>query len=148
MHNFLILHSKLSVFVLVMKERPHTLGKRERLTSKLLIDQLFAGGNGSFPSFPLRVVYRRLDAVEGRADVSVLICVSKKHFKQAVKRNRIKRQIREAYRKHKYLLLDKLAEQSQQLIAAFIWLDDKIHPSEEVDAKVEKLLHYIRERIA
>ena len=35
----------------------YTLGKKERLNSKTLIERLFSGGSKSFPAFPLRVVY-------------------------------------------------------------------------------------------
>ena len=35
----------------------------------------------------------------------VLVSVSKRHFKKAVDRNRIKRQLREVYRQHKQVLL-------------------------------------------
>ena len=35
----------------------YTLGKKERLNSKTLIERLFLGGSKSFPAFPLRVVY-------------------------------------------------------------------------------------------
>ena len=33
----------------------YTLGKKERLNSKTLIERLFSGGSKSFPAFPLRV---------------------------------------------------------------------------------------------
>ncbi|MCE2616762.1 MAG: ribonuclease P protein component [Phocaeicola sp.] len=130
-----------------MEEKPYTLQKSERLNSKLLMDSLFMGGSKSFPSFPLRVVYKWIDTQEGRSDASILISVSKKYFKRAVKRNRVKRQVREAYRKHKHLLLDKLAEKDKQIIIAFIWLDDKLHSTKEVDAKVERLLQFIADSV-
>lgn len=130
-----------------MEDQPHTLQKSERLNSKLLIDSLFKGGNKSFPSFPLRVVYKWIDTQEERPDASILVSVSKKYFKSAVKRNRVKRQVREAYRKHKFLLLDKLAGKNKQVIIAFIWLDNKLHPTDEVDAKVKKLLQFITDSV-
>ena len=108
-----------------MEERRYTLGKAERLCSKKLIERLFVGGHKSFPAYPLRVVYMYLNPDEAEADVSILISVPKKRFKRAVKRNFVKRQIREAYRRHKYILLDTLQAQgnSQKMVVAFIWLD-------------------------
>ena len=44
----------------------YTLSKAERLNSKAMIERLFAGGNKSFPAFPLRVVYMWLDASYGK----------------------------------------------------------------------------------
>lgn len=132
-----------------MEERRYTLKKDERLCSKKLIERLFAGGNKSFPTFPLRVVYMPLHSNELTADAAILISVPKKRFKHAVKRNLAKRQIREAYRKHKYILLDALKQQETpvQMILAFIWLDNKIHTTEEVEQKVKKLLVHIAEGI-
>ena len=134
-------------FILVMEERRYTLGKAERLCSKKLIERLFEGGNKSFPAFPLRVVYMYLNPDEVEADVSILISVPKKRFKRAVKRNFVKRQIREAYRRHKYILLDTLQAQgnSQKMVLAFIWLDGKTHASVEVEAKMKKMLYHIAE---
>lgn len=134
-------------FILVMEERRYTLGKAERLCSKKLIERLFEGGNKSFPAFPLRVVYMYLNPDEAEADVSILISVPKKRFKRAVKRNFVKRQIREAYRRHKYILLDTLQAQgnSQKMVLAFIWLDGKTHASAEVEAKMKKMLYHIAE---
>lgn len=132
-----------------MEERRYTLNKEERLCSKKLIERLFAGGNRSFPTFPLRVVYMPLSSEENTADASILISVPKKRFKHAVKRNQVKRQVREAYRRNKYILLDALKAQETpcKMVLAFIWLDNKIHPTEEVEYKVRKLLMHISENI-
>ena len=60
---------------------------------------MFEGGvSKSFSIFPIRVVYMPVE--QGEAPASILISVSKRRFKRAVKRNRVKRQIREAYRKN------------------------------------------------
>ena len=80
---------------------------------------------------------------EDMAAASILISVPKKRFKRAVKRNLVKRQVREAYRKNKHLLLDALASRNKRLIIAFIWLDNHIHSSAEVEEKVKKLLFHI-----
>ena len=132
-----------------MEERRYTFSKEERLCSKKLIERLFAGGNRSFPAFPLRVVYMPLSADENPADVSILISVPKKRFKHAVKRNLVKRQVREAYRLNKHILIDSLKAQEspQKMVLAFIWLDNKIHATNEVQYKVKKLLHHIAENL-
>ena len=78
----------------------NTLHKSERLDKKKVIDKMFSGGARSFSVFPLRVVYLPVEELE--APVSILVSVSKRRFKRAVKRNRVKRQIREAYRKNKH----------------------------------------------
>ena len=130
-----------------MENQSHTLNKSERLCSKKLIERLFAGGNKSFPAFPLRVVYMTLEPEENAANVSILISVPKKRFKHAVKRNRVKRQVREAYRRNKHILLNTLqaSEKPQKMIMAFIWLDNKLHATEEIEYKVKKLLYHIAE---
>lgn len=127
----------------------YTLGKEERLNSKTVIERLFSGGSKSFPAFPLRVVYMPVEAAEVEEDAvaSILISVPKKRFKRAVKRNLVKRQVREAYRKNKHLLLDALASRNKRLVIAFIWLDNNIHSSAEVEEKVKKLLFHIVERL-
>ncbi|XCF06467.1 ribonuclease P protein component [Tamlana crocina] len=76
-----------------------TYGKKEKLKSKKLIDQLFTEGK-SVSAFPLRLVYLGTtfdDDVMAKTGVSV----SKRNFKTAVARNRIKRFLREAYRLNK-----------------------------------------------
>ena len=130
-----------------MEERRYTLAKAERLCSKKLIERLFSGGNNSFPAFPLRVVYMWISSEEVTADVSMMISVPKKRFKHAVKRNRVKRQVREAYRLNKHILLDaiKASEENRRLVLAFIWLDNQLHSTSEINYKVKKLLNHIAE---
>ena len=132
-----------------MEDKKYTLNKSERLNSKKLIERLFAGGNKSFPAFPLRVVYMPLAPEESTADASILISVPKKRFKHAVKRNLVKRQIREAYRHNKFILLDalKAKDTPTKMVLAFIWLDNKIYSTEQVAYKVKKLLIHIAEEI-
>lgn len=128
------------------EQEKHTFPKTERLSSVILIEKLFAGGSKSLPAFPLRIVYMPVEGEELPA-VSVLISVSKKRFKRAVKRNRVKRQIREAYRKHKYLLIDPLKAAGKKAAIAFIWLDNELHASDEIEEKVKKLLQITAERM-
>lgn len=123
----------------------NTLSKAERLNSKILIEKMFAGGSKSFSIFPLRVVYMPLEE-QAAVPVSILISVPKKRFKRAVKRNRVKRQIREAYRVNKHQLSEILSEKQQSMCIAFIYLSDQLSPSAEIAEKVKILLARIAEK--
>ncbi len=114
--------------------------KEERIVSNLLIETLFEKGNSqSLSAYPLRAVYLRTEHREGCAPVQLLISVPKKKFKHAVDRNRVKRQIREAYRKNK-ALLEGTADEGQMLLIAIIWLSDKHYTTNEVEKRVINLL--------
>ena len=96
---------------------------------------MFEGGvSKSFSIFPIRVVYMPVE--QGEAPASILISVSKRRFKRAVKRNRVKRQIREAYRKNKSLLVDELQRREQRLAVAFIYLSDELVATAELEEKM------------
>src|ERR1700749_1277352 len=77
----------------------YTFKKEERLCNKRLIDELFHNGS-SFLCYPFKASWL-LAADEQSVPVQILFSVSKKRFKRAVDRNRIKRCIREAYRINK-----------------------------------------------
>ena len=125
----------------------HTFRKAERLCSKKHIETLFAGDNRSLTAYPLRAVYTETE--EGKIvnckSISLLVSVSKRHFKHAVDRNRVKRLIREAYRLHKGLLLDQLPE-GRHLDLAFIWMSDELTDFPTVESKVKSLLQRIVEQ--
>lgn len=125
------------------------LPKEERVSSKKTIDRLFNGGKShSMSAFPLRVVYMLMteDGSQRLPKTQLLVSVPKKCFKQAVKRNRVKRQIREAYRRNRRFVADKM-EDGKSMVMAFIWLDDKLQSSEIVTRKVVNLLQRIGEKL-
>lgn len=133
-----------------MKPAPSTLTKAERVSGKTLPDKLFNSGKSrSFSAFPIRMVYMKTENGEcGKADAGILVSVPKKRFKRAVKRNRVKRQIREAYRKNKEIILGKLQDKNRQgVIMAFIWQDDKLHDSPEIEDKIRNLLTRLGEKL-
>lgn len=124
----------------------NTLNKNERLNSKIWIDKMFAGGSSSFSVYPLRVVYLPLQLTRA-APACILISVPKKKFKHAVDRNRVKRQVREAYRKNKHPLLDVLKSKNMQLGIAFIYQSSQLTTSVEIEQKITSLLARIIDNI-
>ena len=80
-------------------------GKNEKLKSKMLIDKLFAEGK-SVKTFPLLLVYLPLS--EAGDCNKTAVSVPKRNFKKAVDRNHLKRLMREAFRKNKYLVYNNL----------------------------------------
>lgn len=99
--------------------------KEEKVTGEDRIDSLFAKGK-SFVAFPLRVVYLNTQ-FSIPSPISVLVSVPKKRIKSAVKRNRIKRQVREAYRLNKHYL-DALIPQNidLHLDIAFVFVKEEL----------------------
>ena len=65
-----------------------------------MIKQLFEEGK-SYTSFPVKLIYIPQNNLNR---TQAAFAVPKRNFKLAVRRNRIKRQMREAYRLHKQLL--------------------------------------------
>lgn len=134
----------------MVQEKKNSLSKEERLHGRNAVENLFKkAGSRSMVSFPLRVVYTISDAEEARdVRVRMLVSVPKKHFKRAVKRNRVKRQVREAYRKNKHSLCDAVAAMPAACLdMAFVWLDDELHSSADVEKHLVRLLQRMEERI-
>jgi ribonuclease P protein component len=104
--------------------KPFGLGNKEKLKSRKQIDILFATGK-SFTVFPIRVTYRFLATVdEPLAQIGVT--VSKRYFKKAVDRNRVKRLLREAYRLQKRELMGQLQQANLKAHLFFIYTDKTI----------------------
>lgn len=124
-----------------------TLRKNERIASRRLIDQLFAGSSShSLAAFPIRVVYIIKDRAREESPVQVLVSVSKRHFRHAVDRNRAKRQLREAWRHHKETLASALPA-DKCLALAFLWLSDSPQPSAVVERRVCGLVQRIAKHL-
>ncbi|WP_027126278.1 ribonuclease P protein component [Gelidibacter mesophilus] len=83
--------------------------KIEKLKSQKLIEKLFSEGN-SVVAYPLRLVYLQT-SFEDPVQIKTGVSVSKRNFKKAVHRNRIKRLMREAYRLNKSRYFNNSPEQ-------------------------------------
>jgi len=121
--------------------------KKERLCSNKIIEELFSKGE-SFIIYPLRVVYLTKDEIESDNQfVSVLVSVSKRKFKRAVKRNRVKRLIRENYRLNKQKLIETLIIRDKLICIAFIYLKDSLPEYSEIERSIEKTIQILSEKI-
>ena len=64
-------------------------------------------------------------------------------------RNRVKRQIREAYRKNKALLISEVEKcENKKFALAFIYLADELMTSETIEESIRKLLARLSEKVA
>lgn len=129
------------------KENRHTLSKDEKLCAEKRIETLFSKGD-SFIAYPLRIVYvTHPEEVEKTTpNVSILISVSKKRFKRAVKRNRVKRLIREAYRLNKGEFADFVAQTGQSLDIAFLYLKNELPTYPEIEKAIRKTISTFNEK--
>lgn len=125
--------------------------KEERLHSKKLIEQLFSNtGSKALTAFPVRAVFLTIEReAQVMPPVMMMVSVSKRHFKHAVDRNRVKRQLREAYRKNKSELVDRMTAQhpGETLCVAFVWIDSRPAATSRVDYCMQQLLQRIGERL-
>ncbi len=119
--------------------------REERIKSKKLIDYVFNGGARSFSNFPIRIVYKENNKPSKGSRASILVSVSKKRFKHATDRNKVKRLIREAYRTSKSNLLTTLNLENKNIAIAFIYLSNKIVPYNIIQEKIQTLLSLIIE---
>lgn len=125
----------------------NTLSKDERIYEQKRIDALFVKGSDSFIAYPLRVVYRLRDLDAEAPSVSILVSVSKRRFKRAVKRNRIKRLVKEAFRQNKQLLSDIAMNKEKAIDIAFLYLKDELPEYVEIEKALIKTAVTLSERL-
>ena len=118
------------------------LPKYERICKDNDIQALFGKGLG-VSVYPYRVVYLfRLDD-DHPFTVRLLVSVSKKRFHHAFKRNRVKRLIREAWRRNKAPLYEICQRDNISLDVALVYTATVIHSYEEMLAKTKKAVNEI-----
>jgi len=95
-------------------------------------------------AFPFRLFWVHADA---EAKAQVLFTVPKRKFKRAHDRNRIKRQMREAYRLNKGILYDALDKSDKHIALAILFTGNE-HPEwETVSRKIILLLQRLTEEL-
>ena len=114
----------------------YTFRKSERLCNKKLTKELYLKGDSYTEEF-LRIVYKK--SFFNSDFLKVQIIVPKRNVVSAVKRNRIKRQIREAVRKNKYFLIQHLREKEICLNCAILYQVKQQKSSVIIEEKIISL---------
>ena len=121
-----------------MDEIRHTLPKKERLCGKTAISKLLAKGrHGKVPG--LRYCF---SSDTGAEENRILVSVPKKLFKRAVKRNLLKRRIRESYRKQKHILA------ATGVDVLFMYSTKEVLSYEAIYTAVGQIIAKINERVS
>jgi len=122
----------------------NTLCKAEILSSKIIIDELFAGNNvEKFKAFPFLAIIKETE-LPSKFPVQAMFSVAKRKNKLAVTRNLIKRRIKEGYRKNKHELYAVLTKKNKQIAICFIYLDNKPLSSQVIEEKIIVLLKKVK----
>jgi ribonuclease P protein component len=101
----------------------------------------------SFSSFPFRVyvnVSSKPNGLTKSEMPKVGVGVSKRNFKKAVDRNRIKRLIREAYRTQKEFLLSYAVDNGKEMELFFIYIGKEIPEYSFVQEKMKGVLEKLK----
>lgn len=115
------------------------LPKEQRLFKKKAIDQLFGKGKG-FNFYPFRVVvYAHPSENEDPSIPRFLVSVSKKRFHHAFKRNKVKRLVREAWRKNKSQLIVNCKKNKITFDFALVYTATIILSYDEIEKKIKQL---------
>ncbi len=123
-----------------------TLNASERLKQRKLIETLFRQGKAFFV-FPYKVIYRILPANDAESPAQAGFSASKRYYKHAVDRNRVKRLSREAYRLHKHELYAVLEANGVQMQVFFLYSTSKTLGFEEIQDKFAVILKKLKAEI-
>jgi len=118
------------------------LPKYERICKENDIQALFDKGAG-VSVYPYRVIFLFRKDESLPVTVRVLVSVSKKRFHHAFKRNRVKRLMREAWRKNKARLYEICKRDNISVDVALVYTATVIHSYEEMMAKTRKAVQEI-----
>lgn len=117
--------------------------KEERLSSKKLIEELFEKGSSSY-LYPFRLIFTRDPLSSGKKYPELLISVPKRNFKRSVDRNRIRRQIREAYRLNKNSIFSEFGPELVPLHLAILYTSKEKIPFKKLEEKLILILKRLK----
>lgn len=116
-----------------------TFSKDEKLCSRILIKEVAEKGF-SFSISPFRIIWTSAKLPTQKFPVQVLMSVPKSNFKRAVDRNRIKRLMREAYRKGKFVIYNHLNKKKKQIAVMLVYTSKKEITYSETEQKITLIL--------
>lgn len=118
--------------------------KKEHLCGDKSIEKLHTSGK-SFLVYPLRIVYLVVENED--VPVRAMVSVSKKKFKRAVKRNKIKRLMRETYRLNKTDVNTFACTNGIYLHIAFQYIANEIESFQTINEKMQLALKKIIQKL-
>jgi len=119
--------------------------KKQKLCSETIIKEMFSNVK-SFTTSALRLVWKE-DNGKDEVTIKSIIVVPKKKIRLAVKRNIIRRRMKEAYRLNKIELENILKDKKLQLNIAIIYQKDKILPYKTVEEEIKLILERLSKEI-
>ena len=117
----------------------YSFGKEYKLCRKKLIDEIFTDLT-SVKKFPFLMHYR-LTEEPLEKHFQVVFSAPKRIFRNAVKRNRIKRVMREVFRHEKHILENFLAQEGKYLSLFLVYTSSEELNQEILSEKFRKLIH-------
>jgi ribonuclease P protein component len=121
------------------------LGKPYKLCSQKTIAQLFKEG-GSVRHYPFMVQFMDSETGTGKP-FQLVFSAPKRTFRRAHDRNRIKRLMREAFRKKKLILEEALSADNKQLALFVIYTAKEEIPHDVLLKKAQTLLEKLTQEI-
>ena len=118
--------------------------KAERLKNHHLLSELFISGK-SFSAYPLRVIYIPIEE-KGLFPAQFSLSVPKKKFRLAVDRNRIRRQIREAYRLHKHLLYEDLQSKDKRIALMVMYVAKEEKTYKDIEQSMKRIIKGLKKQ--
>lgn len=119
---------------------PEGFPKYEHICKESDIQRLFDQGVG-FSTYPYRVIYLFYQDESRPVTCRLLVSVSKKRFHHAFKRNRVKRLMRESWRKNKAPLYEICQSNNISVDVALVYTATVIHSYDEMYRKTKKAIH-------
>lgn len=118
-----------------------TFCKEERLCNRNYIFLLQKEGQVIY-NYPITAKWMEISDNKGFC-VQFLPAVSKRNFKKAVERNKIKRFLREAFRLNKEIITDLAQQKSKRIVIMLLFSGKKITSYKELEIKIMVILQQI-----
>jgi len=123
-----------------------TFRKEEKLCSQKIMGDLFLSGN-SFLCYPVKIVWKKQDLLPSTFPSQTGFSVAKRLFKHSVDRNRLKRLLRESYRRHKSNLYTALNATDSRIALMVIYIAKEELPYVKIEPAIARAIKKISEQL-
>ncbi len=123
-----------------------TFHKLEKLSNQKTIDAIFLKKGESIFSNSLLFIYMKAD-LETPFPCQAMFSASKRKFKKAPDRNRVKRLLRESYRLNKHRIYDAI-DTKQKYALCVMYLNQEIHSFEKINKDLNLAIDEFIKRLA